>query len=153
MASLRIYVDTSVFGGCFDREFALESNRFFDLVRRKLVTALVSVVVIEELEDAPIVVRQMPSGLPQGFLVRVPIAREVIELRNAFLGAKIVGQDSINDATHVAAATVARADAITSWNFRHIVRLDKIRMYNGVSQQLGYPPISIVSPQEIRFDE
>jgi hypothetical protein len=26
-------------------------------------------------------------------------------------------------------------------------------MYNGISIQLGYPPISIVSPQEIRFDE
>lgn len=77
----------------------------------------------------------------------------MLELRNAFLRAKVVGTKSAYDATHVAAATVARADAIVSWNFQHIVRLDKIRMYNGVSLQLGYPPISIVSPQEIRFDE
>lgn len=83
----------------------------------------------------------------------VPVSSDVVQLRNAFLQAKIVGPRSIYDATHVAAATVARADAIVSWNFQHIVRLDKIRMYNGVSLQLGFPPISIVSPQEIRFDE
>ena len=33
MRPLRVYVDTSVFGGCFDAEVAAESARFFDLVR------------------------------------------------------------------------------------------------------------------------
>lgn len=133
MGTLQVYVDTSVFGGCFDHEFAAESERFFALVRRELVTVLVSDIVFNELELAPDRVRRLPSSLPRGFLVRVPVSRDVIELREAFLAAKIVGRGSLYDATHVAAATVARADAITSWNFQHIVRLDKIRMYNGVS--------------------
>jgi len=33
MKPLRIYVDTSVVGGCFDAEFEAETKRFFDLVR------------------------------------------------------------------------------------------------------------------------
>ena len=53
----------------------------------------------------------------------------------------------------VADATVARADAIVSWNFRHIVRVDKMRAYNQVNLQTGFGLLSIVSPQEVRFDE
>jgi len=34
----------------------------------------------------------------------------------------------------VVAATVAQADAIMSWNFQHIVRLDKMKAYNQVNQ-------------------
>jgi hypothetical protein len=53
----------------------------------------------------------------------------------------------------VAAATVARADAIVSWNFKPIVRIDKMRGYNQVNLQTGFGLLSIVSPQEVRFDE
>ena len=67
MKPLRVYVDTSVFGGCFDAEFAEQSTRFFDLVR--------------------------------------------------------------------------------------IVRVDKMRAYNQVNLQAGFGLLSIVSPQEVRFDE
>ena len=56
-------------------------------------------------------------------------------------------------AAHVAAATVARADAIVSWNFKHIVRIDKMRSYNQVNLQTGFGLLSIVSPQEVRLDE
>ncbi len=55
--------------------------------------------------------------------------------------------------THVAAATVSRADAIVSWNFKHIVRIDKMRAYNQVNLQTGFGLLSIVSPREVRFDE
>ena len=43
----------------------------------------------------------------------------------------------MDDATHVAAATVAKADAVVSWNFKHIVRLDKIKAYNEVEARDG----------------
>jgi len=53
----------------------------------------------------------------------------------------------------VAAATVARADAIVSWNFKHIVRLDRIRGFNAVNLMQGYGIITIVSPKEVNIDE
>ena len=49
--------------------------------------------------------------------------------------------------------TVARADAIVSWNFRHIVRLEKIRGYNEVNQSRGYMPLTIITPREVRLHE
>lgn len=51
--------------------------------------------------------------------------------------------------THIALATIAEVDAIVSWNFRHIVRLEKIRLFNAVNVELGYPVLSILSPREV----
>lgn len=67
----------------------------------------------------------------------------------AYLSEGIVGERSRNDATHVAAATVARADAIISWNFRHIVRLDRIRAYNQVNLLNGHGILTILTPREV----
>ena len=63
------------------------------------------------------------------------------------------GQRWLDDATHVAAATIARADAIVSWNFRHIVRLDRIKAYNQVNLANGYGILTIVSPRDVGYDE
>jgi hypothetical protein len=54
---------------------------------------------------------------------------------------------------HVAAATAARADAIVSWNFRHIMRLDKMRAYNQINLSNGYGILTIISPKEVNYDE
>ena len=53
----------------------------------------------------------------------------------------------------MAAATVARADLILSWNFKHLVRYDKVRKFNGVNALNGYPAIDIRSPLEVAHDE
>jgi predicted nucleic acid-binding protein len=153
MKLLRVYADTSVFGGCFDAEFAAESERFFGLVRAGRVKLLVSEVVVRELANAPVRVRELLSSLPADSLEQVRLTRDVIDLRDAYLAAGILDPQSTDDATHVAAATVARADAIVSWNFKHIVRIDKMRAYNQVNLQSGFGLLSIVSPQEVRFDE
>ncbi len=153
MKPLRVYVDTSVFGGCFDAEFAEESTRFFDLVRAGRVVVLVSQVVVDELSEAPPQVRELFRSLAEASMVPVELTSDIIELRDGYVAAGIVSRRFVDDATHVAAATVARADAIVSWNFRHIVRLDKMRAYNQVNLQTGFGLLSIVSPQEVRFDE
>ena len=53
------------------------------------------------------------------------------------------------DMTHIALATLAQADALVSWNFKHIVRLEKIRLFNAVNVELGYQILSIRSPREV----
>jgi len=153
MKPLRVYVDTSVFGGCFDADFAEESTRFFDLVRAGRIAVLVSQVVVDELSEAPPQVRELFRSLAGESVVPVDLTPETIELRDRYVAAGIVSRRFMDDATHVAAATVARADAIVSWNFRHIVRVDKMRAYNQVNLQAGFGLLSIVSPQEVRFDE
>ncbi|MBA5941756.1 MAG: hypothetical protein H0M93_00225, partial [Methanophagales archaeon] len=55
------------------------------------------------------------------------------------------------DAQHIAIATVSRVDILVSWNFRHIVNLTKIRLYNSVNLKYGYPLLEIRSPREVCF--
>jgi hypothetical protein len=66
---------------------------------------------------------------------------------------KILGPKWLDDMTHVAIATVSRADAIVSWNFKHIVRLDKMKAYNQVNILNGYGILTIISPMEVMTDE
>ena len=53
------------------------------------------------------------------------------------------------DMQHIALATIARVDALVSWNFKHIVRLEKIQLFNSVNVQSGYPELNIRSPREV----
>ncbi len=149
----RIFSDTSVIGGCLDDEFKVDSMRFIESVRSGKFTLLLSDAVIGELNKAPIIVQNIITELPKEHIDFVPITQEILSLRNAYLEANILSKQWIEDATHVATATIARADAIVSWNFRHIVRLDKMKAYNQINLLLGYGILTIISPKEINYDE
>lgn len=67
----------------------------------------------------------------------------------AYLEARIVPPRYRNDLRHVAVATVARVDALVSWNFRHLVNLRTRRVVHAVNLRLGHPLLEIVSPEEV----
>jgi hypothetical protein len=150
--AFRIYVDTSVIGGCVDSQFAEDSLRLMELARIGRLVLLVSDVVVRELSGAPPEVRQLFDNLPESVIEPAPLSEAVLQLRDAYLAAGVVARRWMDDATHVAAATIAQADAIVSWNFKHIVRLDKIRAYNEVNRAMGFGPLTILSPKEVAYD-
>ena len=146
---LRIYIDTSVVGGCFDEEFAEESNALFEMAVNNEVVLLISSELIAELYGAPEYVRNKLDSLPDYSWEEVFITPEAKILQEEYLKEKILGESSGSDALHVAIATVSKADIIVSWNFKHIVHYDKIMGFNGVNIKEGYNMISIYSPKEV----
>lgn len=58
----------------------------------------------------------------------------------------------VGDARHIAIATVAIADILVSWKFKHIVRYERIQKFNAVNLEMGYKPISIHSLREVTTD-
>jgi len=152
MHRLRVYVDNSVFGGVFDEEFADASKRFFELVKAGKYTVLVSDITYEEILDAPDRVVAVLTSLPKESIEEVPITAEADDLALKYLDARIVSAAFIADAIQVAAATVAKADLILSWNFSHIVSYAKVRMFNSVNLAAGYPMVEIRSPMELVYD-
>lgn len=146
---LRIYCDTSVFGGCFDEEFAEASNRLFELVSEGVFRLVMSQTTINELDRAPDRVQAMVNNLPPDSTEFIADGSEIRSLCEAYLRMGVVGPSSRNDAFHIAAASVARVDMIVSWNFRHIVHYDKIQGYHGVNLLMGYLAIPIYSPPEV----
>ena len=145
---MRIYADTSVVGGCYDEEFSGASLRFFSLVATGRLLLLISDLVIAELEDAPPQVQAVISQLPSSVIEHVDLTEEVFALRDAYIEGDVLAPRWLSDAAHVATATVARADAIVSWNFRHIVRLDRMQAYNRINVARGYAPLTIITPLE-----
>lgn len=149
MRALRLYLDTSVIGGCLDEEFAEHSNRLMREVVKGRYFVLLSDLVLEELAGAPERVRREFERIPGEAIGLVPLTDSVKELRDAYLRRGILTPSSKNDATHVALATISGADAIVSWNFRHIVQLGKMKAYNEVNGEYGYGHLDIVSPREL----
>ena len=149
MKKQRIYVDTSVLGGCFDPEFEQWSNRLLEAFRRGDYTAVLSSVTAAEVEQAPDKVKAVHIELIEGGAELLPVSAESMDLLNKYLDRKILGPKFHNDMLHIALATIAAADVLVSWNFRHIVRLDKIRLFNSVNTECGYKPLTIYSPREV----
>jgi len=119
------------------------------MVKEGKIHIVISSLLISELSLAPRDVQKILLELPPACMERIVVDKETLELRDAYLNDDVVGKAQGNDALHVALATVARVDMITSWNFKHIVHFDKIRGFNAVNLRQGYLPIEIRSPLEI----
>lgn len=146
---IRIYMDTSVFGGCFDNEFSKESIKLFEEIDSGRFTVIVSQTLVEELRNAPDHVKSVLISIPNEFIENVKINTKIEELRDGILKAKILGKASRIDAEHIACATVANADIIVSWNFKHIVNFLKIKGFHAISILHGFHPIPIHTPSEV----
>ena len=145
----RIYIDTSVVGGYFDDEFSADTIPFFDRVRNGEIIVVLSDILEAELLRAPEFVKELLTTIPKEQIENIRLSPEATELADKYIEAKVVGKTSRADCQHIAIATLCKADVLVSWNFKHIVNLDRIRGYNGINYQLGYNMIEIRTPKEI----
>lgn len=145
----RVYIDTSVVGGYFDDEFNDGTIPFFELVNNGEVTIIVSDLLEAELLGAPDFVKKLLNDIEEKNIERINLDEKATILADKYIEAKVVGKTSRADCQHIAMATISNADVLVSWNFKHIVNLDKIRGYNGINYQNGFKMIEIRTPKEI----
>lgn len=145
----RVYIDTSVLGGCFDAEFAPWSNRLLADIRRGLFMPILSDIVAVEMADAPPNVQALYTDLLANPVEIIAVNASALELADSYQQRGILTAKFYNDGLHIALATVADVDLLVSWNFKHIVHFDKIRRFNAVNLELGYKPLQIFSPREV----
>jgi len=112
-------VDTSAIGGCCDPEFQ---------------------------EWSLGLLRDFQS---RTFLLLLSELTEAANLADAYLNHNILPHNFLNDDRHIAIATVAGADLVASWNFKHIVHFEKIQRFNAVNIEMGYKSILVFSPREV----
>ena len=148
-ARKRIYIDTSIVGGYFDEEFEVATKALFKRLENKEVIFVVSEVLEQELKTAPLHVRELINSLDDDCIESVKLTDESKALANAYIEEGIVGIKHIDDCRHIATATINNVNVLVSWNFKHIVNLDKIEMYNGVNLRHGYKVIEIRNPKEL----
>lgn len=145
----KVYLDTSVVGGYFDKEFEADTIPFFERVILGELTIMVSDLLEAELLRAPDFVKELMSRIPEKHKLKVKLTQEANVLADKYIEAKVVGKTSRADCQHIAMATLNNADVLVSWIFKHIVNLDRIRGYNGINYLLGHRIIEIRTPKEI----
>lgn len=145
----RIYIDTSVVGGYFDDEFKEPTRRLFKRLSNAEVQFVISDLLELELLQSPQRVKELLLDFPSPSFERVELTNEVMKLADKYITEKVVGRTSLEDCRHIALATINKVDALASWNFKHIVNLNRIKGYNSVNLKHGYTQIEIRTPQEL----
>jgi predicted nucleic acid-binding protein len=149
MIPLRVYVDSSVLGGCFDREFEEDTRAFLHCIREAKIVPLMSDMVVAEIARAPEQVQRLLDAMIGDGAEVLAATEAAVELQEAYLKSGVLGQRWEDDAMHVALATLARVDVVASWNFKHLLDPRRARGFNGVNLGMGYGLIAILSPSDI----
>lgn len=144
----RIYIDTSVIGGCHDEEFYPWSKGLFKDFKIGTLKPVISELVKSEIIPSPEHIKTTLKELIELDPEVLTSTTEVLYLLDKYIEVNIIGPKHYNDMNHIALATVADVDILTSWNFKHIVHYDKIQKFNAVNIDNGYKPIKIYSPRE-----
>jgi hypothetical protein len=147
----RVYIDTSVVGGCFDPEFRTASLALFFQFRTGRMIALLSDVLDLEPERAPAAVSAVLDHVGE-HREHVRVTYEMRRLAERYIRAGVIGRANVTDAVHVAAATACRADMLVTWDRRHIAHPIRIHGYNAVNADEGHPSLAIHTPEEIRHE-
>ncbi len=146
---MKVYTDTSVIGGCFDEEFKEWSNALFQEFVSGIKQIMLSDLTLRELEFAREEVRDKIKEIPDRYRIGIGVTDEAIFLAENYISSGALTTRSYNDALHIALATHRNSDVLASWNFKHIVNLDRIRLYNSINLRNGYRMIEIRTPREI----
>ena len=144
----RLYIDTSVFGGFFDEEFSEFTRPLFERIQKGEFILLFSAVTQDELDSAPERVKKLVASLKVEHTEFMETHDEAVELATQYIAESVVWQTSFADCLHIALATINRADYLISWNFKHIVNVQRIRGYNAVNIKNGYKELEIRSPRD-----
>ena len=70
-------------------------------------------------------------------------------LAEQYIKNRVVTVKHLVDAQHIAIATIERVDVLVSWNFKQIVNLNRIHLFNSVNLKFGFPMLEIRSPREV----
>jgi len=150
---MRIYIDTSVIGGCFDPEFAEWSNKLVNEIKKGKTIAVISDQTILELQNAPNQVRQIISTIPTSYLTIVELDETAKLLAIHYIEEGVISSRHLVDAQHIAMATIHHVDFLASWNFKEMVNVYKIRQYNAVNLKYGHSIIDIRTPKELVYEK
>ncbi|MFZ3091644.1 MAG: PIN domain protein [Nitrospirota bacterium] len=146
---LKVYLDTSVIGGCFDEEFSFWSQKIIEDFRKGKISLYLSTITEAEMVDAPDEVKELFYELLELGVVFIEENEESLNLADKYIDENILSKNYRDDARHIAIATISDIDVLVSWNFKHIVHYDKIKKFNSVNIREGYKPIDIYSPMEV----
>lgn len=150
MPVVRLYLDTSVLGGYFDDEWKAATHELWKKMEAGKYRFLTSAVTMDELTAAPERVRELFASTfaPEAIL---GVTADSERLASAYMSSHILTPKYTDDARHAAVCTVAQVEYLVSWNFRHLVNIEREKGFNAVNLLHGYRTLRIVNPLELIY--
>jgi predicted nucleic acid-binding protein len=154
---VKLYLDTSVLGAVTDpgpEDRIAATRRLFARLVAGRWDGFVSTLVLFEVDRAAEPIRRKIGEE----LARIPVTvleetGDTIELARAYIMAGAIPADAENDARHIAIAALNDIPVVVSWNFRHMVNIERKRRINSVNVREALPLLDIVSPWEVGDEE
>ena len=153
----RIYLDTSVFGAICDpdlEERLVATRRLLDGLGRARWEGFISTLVLEEVDRAPAAVRRrIAAEVRRSGVTMLEESAESLLLARLYVASGAMPANSQDDARHIAVAAVNGIHTVVSWDFHHMVNVERRRRINAVNLRESLPLLDIVSPWEIVDEE
>jgi len=147
-----LYLDTSVIGGYFDDEWKEATQELWRQMNAGKFRFLTSDVTVDEMTNAPEQVRELlESTFTEESIL--PVTEESEKLAESYMGRNILPPKYSDDARHVAVCTIAQIEYLVSWNFKHLVNVEREKGFNAVNLLQGYRTIRIVNPLEFIYGD
>ena len=151
MKKTKLYLDTSVPSFLFaddspeKREVTIQ---FWDILKVGLYDIVISDILLTEISRSETPSSQeLEDKLSEIVVEIVSVSEDIFSLAQKYIDEGIIPQKYQDDALHIALAAYNEADALISWNFKHMVKLKTIRGVNGINRMLGFKELEILTPQ------
>ena len=162
MRKLKIYLDTSVISFLYaddspeKRDITVDffDNYLsqYDVYISNLVLAEINNTADKELKDALINAIEKYSlqvlQIPENF------QELIFSLARTYISEKVIPENKIDDAVHIAICTIFEFDILLSWNFRHIANIKKQMQVASVNKKEGYlKELFLFNPMEVIYEK
>ena len=159
MRALRVYLDTSVINFLFADDapdFQRVTADFFEHYAHLHELYVSDVVILEIHRDPHLEHRRDLLSVVTDYQISI-LSRESIDeirqLAQRYVERGVVPAAKMEDALHVAYATVHEMDVLPSWNFRHLANVNKEARISVVNIEQGYRhPLRLTSPLEVLYE-
>ncbi|MBI3973861.1 MAG: PIN domain-containing protein [Chloroflexi bacterium] len=151
---MKLYLDTSipsVYHDPRDRRIRRVTRTFWATLSGRH-TGTISTLVLAEIARAKPEKRVQLLELVADLEV-LPVTSEAIVLAQSYLAAGAFSVATLEDAEHLATATVHHIPVVVSWNFNHMVKLKTLQLVGLVNADNGYQPITVVTPDLLLLPE
>jgi len=156
MKKLKLYLDTSIINFLFaedEPEKQKITEEFFEnSVAKGKFKVYVSDVVIGEIKKTKDTKkRKILLDVVAKYKLEVfPLVEEAVDLSNKYLAKKVIPEKKVEDARHIALATINECDALLSWNYEHLANINKERKIIAANLEEGYNyPLRMITPMEV----
>ena len=154
MRKLKLYIETSAWNFVFaddSPEKMAITKEFFELVGKGVYEIYASTVVEAEISRAPEPIKtKLIALLNQYNPVMLELTTEAERLADGYIERGIIPEKKVEDALHVAVATLEELDAVVTWNYKHLANLRKAELFFSVNLARGFhKKVEIITPWEV----